>query len=800
MRQMRRVLSFLLIMVMLFGGWTSAGMEAGAAGEFPSESRAAEETESERETESAEETDPSGEMIETGSDSEKQTDQAEETETGSAGTEETEITEEADTVEGEEGTDGSSEEETEESSSVEETETTEETGSKQETESTEESGVSKEEAALYGVSAPSVSYEVHMQTYSWLRDGKDGSVCGVPGSGKRMEAVALQVSGVDGLGVDYQVYSAGHGWLSPVADKEGKVYAGTVGEGKRIERIKASLTGAAADQYDIYYRVCVQGYGWLDWAENGGSAGVDSSLDRTVEAVQVRLQAKGSPAPGDLSSPYLKDPDQGYPNTHKNTGNRIQDMIAIAKTQVGYYKADGMATKYGTWYNVYVNASGDYYPSAAWCAMFMSWCADQANIPKTIFRMNASTVNMATWYQNNKNPGYWHDRGSYTPKAGDLIFFKFNTNNNYVNHVGIVTGISGGKVYTIEGNTSNSVRERSYGLNDTAIVGYATPDYNETGITAPPPADKQISYRANVEGKEWDFWVGDGESAGTVGSFKMLKALMVKLSDTISGGVTYRVHMQSYGWQAWVSDGEISGLPKESKRMEAVEIKLTGDAEKKYDIYYHVHCQSFGWLDWAKNGESAGSEGYGKRVEAIEIRLVPKGGAAPGKTTRPFVKKTTEAPTMPAVKPASVSYSTHCQTYGWLSASADGVMNGTEGKHKRLEGIKIWLSNVSGEISYRTHVQTYGWQGWVKNGAMSGTEGKYKRLEAIEIQLSGTAAAQYDIYYRVHSQTYGWMGWAKNGEPAGTSGKHKRLEAIEIRLVPKGGAAPGSTDRHYVEA
>jgi uncharacterized protein YjdB len=87
----------------------------------------------------------------------------------------------------------------------------------------------------------------------------------------------------------------------------------------------------------------------------------------------------------------------------------------------------------------------------------------------------------------------------------------------------------------------------------------------------------------------------------------------------------------------------------------------------------------------------------------------------------------------------------------------------------------------------------------VKNGAVSGTTGKAKRLEAIEIKLSGDAATRYDIYYRVHSQTYGWMGWAKNGEPAGTEGLAKRLEAIEIKLVPKGGAAPGSTERHYVK-
>ncbi|WP_279153781.1 hypothetical protein [Thomasclavelia cocleata] len=39
------------------------------------------------------------------------------------------------------------------------------------------------------------------------------------------------------------------------------------------------------------------------------------------------------------------------------------------------------------------------------------------------------------------------------------------------------------------------------------------------------------------------------------------------------------------------------------------------------------------------NGKSAGSEGMSKRIEAIEIRVVQKGGSAPEKTERSFIKK-----------------------------------------------------------------------------------------------------------------------------------------------------------------
>lgn len=152
---------------------------------------------------------------------------------------------------------------------------------------------------------------------------------------------------------------------------------------------------------------------------------------------------------------------------------------------------------------------------------------------------------------------------------------------------------------------------------------------------------------------------------------------------------------------------------------------------------------------------------------------------------------------------ASVNYSVHAQTYGWLDTVQDGAMAGTSGEAKRLEAIQISLGNapVSGSIQYRVHRQTYGWEtDWKSDGATSGTTGEGKRLEAIQIKLTGQMAEKYDVYYRVHAQSYGWLGWAKNGESAGTSGMSKRLEAIEICLVSKGGAAPGDTSNAFVKA
>ena len=60
----------------------------------------------------------------------------------------------------------------------------------------------------------------------------------------------------------------------------------------------------------------------------------------------------------------------GYPNTYKNMGNYANDIIGVARTQVGY-KENSVGTKYGYWYS-------PGFVGMPWCAMFVSWCANQA--------------------------------------------------------------------------------------------------------------------------------------------------------------------------------------------------------------------------------------------------------------------------------------------------------------------------------------------------------------------------------------------------------------------------------------
>lgn len=68
--------------------------------------------------------------------------------------------------------------------------------------------------------------------------------------------------------------------------------------------------------------------------------------------------------------------------------------------------------------------------------------------------------------------------GRRYPKRGDIIFYDWN-GDKVADHVGIVQYVSDkGKVTTIEGNYSDSVKSRVIDFNDYSIYGYASPNYS----------------------------------------------------------------------------------------------------------------------------------------------------------------------------------------------------------------------------------------------------------------------------------------------------------------------------------
>lgn len=358
----------------------------------------------------------------------------------------------------------------------------------------------------------------------------------------------------------------------------------------------------------------------------------------------------------------------------------------------------------------------------------------------------------------------------------------------------------------------------------------STPEPKPEPTPTPTPApvvtpDVTVSYRTHVQSIGWQGVVTNGTMSGTSGKAKRLEGIEISVAGNSNLGIQYTTHCQSYGWLPWSANGEMNGTEGEAKRLEAIKIQLTGADKDKYNVYYRVHAQSYGWLAWAANGAPAGTAGYAKRLEGVQIVVVKKGSPAPGVNFEgvnaasgvhqsvSYLAKNGSSPVVGGqvtsnINPSvageanvNIAYRTHVQSFGWQGWKYNGMMSGTSGKAKRLEGINIKLTNkpYSGNIVYTTHVQSIGWQGnennvntWFRDGQMAGTSGRAKRLEAIRIALTGEMAEHYDVYYRVHAQTYGWLAWTKNGEAAGTAGLSKRLEGIQIVLVPKGGAAPAN--------
>lgn len=162
---------------------------------------------------------------------------------------------------------------------------------------------------------------------------------------------------------------------------------------------------------------------------------------------------------------------------------------------------------------------------------------------------------------------------------------------------------------------------------------------NAPGSTSRPFICKMIKYQTHVQNIGWQGEKADGEMSGTTGQSLRLEAIKIQLSSSIDGGIVYKTHVQDYGWQNFVANGQASGTSGQAKRLEAIQMQLTGNAMNQYDLYYRVHAQNFGWLGWAKNGESAGTAGYSYRLEGIQIVLVPKGGNAPGSTSKHYYNK-----------------------------------------------------------------------------------------------------------------------------------------------------------------
>lgn len=217
--------------------------------------------------------------------------------------------------------------------------------------------------------------------------------------------------------------------------------------------------------------------------------------------------------------------------------NIIQKIISVAKAEIGTCEPTG-DDKY---IKVYNQLSGmGFNMAVAWCAIFVTWVMYTAGVAKTIVPYFASCDIGMNWFKKKnkfkKGKAYG---GTYTPKAGDIIFFSSIHNQNDSTHVGIVTGLSGTKVNTIEGNTSDAVHERTYEMNNKYILGYGVPDY---GVTVEVQEEKNDTGYQMVTVKKGDtLWGLATKYLGDGARYKEFMTLNSLTSTTIHTGLVLMI-------------------------------------------------------------------------------------------------------------------------------------------------------------------------------------------------------------------------------------------------------------------
>ena len=142
-------------------------------------------------------------------------------------------------------------------------------------------------------------------------------------------------------------------------------------------------------------------------------------------------------------------------------GYSDDQIVTVALSQVGNVGGQ----PYWSWYG--------FDSRVEWCACFVSWCANECGyIDAGIIPKYAGCVNGVQWF---RDRGQWAD-GSYEPSPGTIIFFDWE-GDGVTDHTGIVQKCENGTVYTVEGNSGDTCRTKTYPVGSSVIYGYGIPAY-----------------------------------------------------------------------------------------------------------------------------------------------------------------------------------------------------------------------------------------------------------------------------------------------------------------------------------
>lgn len=143
------------------------------------------------------------------------------------------------------------------------------------------------------------------------------------------------------------------------------------------------------------------------------------------------------------------------------------DLVAAAKSQVGYREKSPRKSKYNKW----IGRTG---PRDPWCGYFVSWLAHAAGKPGSVIKAKSFPALLKAERK--------RGRTSKTPRVGRLAYIGYFAKGT-PSHVGIVVKAQGDHVWMVEGNVDaggGSKHPRGVHVikrHKSAVVFYADPKY-----------------------------------------------------------------------------------------------------------------------------------------------------------------------------------------------------------------------------------------------------------------------------------------------------------------------------------
>lgn len=266
----------------------------------------------------------------------------------------------------------------------------------------------------------------------------------------------------------------------------------------------------------------------------------------------------------------------------------INQVLVLAQSQIGTteYPPNSNNVVYNTAFYGHEVMDGvpDKKSTYPWCCAFVWWVF--AQFTPCLVKKTASCRDMGQWFKDN---GQWIEPGKQLP--GDVVFYKFNTNDRWTNHVGIVKDVLGANdINAIEGNTSEKGSQDNGGAvllkhRTSNIVGYGRPKYDEYNTDSDPKDDYRYGvdvseYQGNID---WDMVKASGITFACMRSTKKNGSVDASFERNLQAcmekGIDYSCYKYAYA------------MTHDQARMEADSvINLLGN--RKIPIWYDMEDAS----------------------------------------------------------------------------------------------------------------------------------------------------------------------------------------------------------------